>query len=67
MPRTAATITQADVARCIRAAKQAGAGAVEVQTDGRILILLEAPASPHQSFNGRLRKKPLEPEEEIVL
>lgn len=43
MPRTAARITQADVARAIRAAKQAGAGAVALQQDGTILILLKEP------------------------
>jgi hypothetical protein len=44
MPRRAARITQADVARTIRAARQAGAGAVEVRPDGCIVILLTAPA-----------------------
>jgi hypothetical protein len=43
MPRRPATITQADVARTIRAAKQAGAGAVEVRRDGTIIVLLNAP------------------------
>lgn len=42
--RRAATITQADVARAIRAAKQAGADAIEVRRDGTIVVLLkEAP------------------------
>lgn len=36
--RRPAIITQADVARAIRAAKQAGAGLVEVRPDGTILI-----------------------------
>ena len=39
MPRRPATITQADVARAIRAAKQAGAAEVEVR-DGKIIIRL---------------------------
>lgn len=43
MSRRAAIITQADVARTIRAAKQAGAEAVEVQPDGRIIVRLSAP------------------------
>jgi hypothetical protein len=43
MPRRAATVTQSDVARAIRAAKQAGAAAVDVQRDGTIRILLNAP------------------------
>lgn len=38
MPRRPAIITQADVARAIRAAKQAGAAEVEVQPDGKILV-----------------------------
>jgi hypothetical protein len=44
MPRRAAAITQADVARAIRAAKQAGASEVEVRPDGTLLIRL-VPAS----------------------
>lgn len=38
MPRTAATLTQADVARVIRAARQAGAREVEVRPDGTMLV-----------------------------
>jgi hypothetical protein len=46
MPRRAATITQADVARTIRAAKQAGAEYVEVRPDGTIFVgLKDAPIS----------------------
>jgi hypothetical protein len=45
MPRRPATVTQADVARALRAAKQTGAGAVEVRRDGSIVIHL-APPSP---------------------
>jgi hypothetical protein len=41
MPRRAATVTQADVARAIRAAKQAGAESVEVRPDGTIVVLLK--------------------------
>jgi hypothetical protein len=43
MPRIPARISQADVARAVRAAKQAGAGAVEVKPDGTILIRFDAP------------------------
>ncbi|MCQ0987517.1 hypothetical protein [Jiella marina] len=44
MPRTAATITQADVARTIRAAKQAGAVEVEIRPDGTMIVhLVEKP------------------------
>jgi hypothetical protein len=40
-------VTQADFARAIRAAKQAGAGAVELLPDGTIRIRLsETPLSP---------------------
>jgi hypothetical protein len=41
MARRAAIITQADVARAIRAAKQAGAESVEVRPDGTIVVLLK--------------------------
>jgi hypothetical protein len=40
MPRRPAAITQADVARAIRAAKKAGATAVEIKPDGRIIVQL---------------------------
>ena len=40
MPRRPATVTQAEIARAIRAAKQAGASAVQVSPDGNILVLL---------------------------
>lgn len=43
MSRRSAIITQADVARVIRAAKQAGASAVEVRPDGKILVLMHEP------------------------
>jgi len=49
MPRRPAAVTQADVARTIRAAKQAGAESVMVHADGRIEVVLKdtpAPASP---------------------
>ena len=40
MPRRPALITQADVARVIRAAQQCGAGAVEIKPDGTIRVAL---------------------------
>ncbi|WP_026784172.1 hypothetical protein [Pleomorphomonas koreensis] len=43
MSRGAANFRQSDVARCVRAAKQAGAAAVEVRPDGHILIVLQPP------------------------
>jgi hypothetical protein len=43
MPRRKATITQADIARAIRAAKQTGAAEVEVRVNehSKIVIRLE--------------------------
>jgi len=43
MPRRSAAFTQADVARAIRAAMQAGAESVEVRPDGTIVVLLRNP------------------------
>jgi hypothetical protein len=40
MSRSPARVTQADVARSIRAAMQSGAGGVEVRPDGTIFIHL---------------------------
>jgi len=40
MPRRGALITQADVARAIRAAKQAGADKVEIRPDGTIVVVI---------------------------
>lgn len=41
MPRRPAKFTQADVARAIRAAKQAGADSVEMRPNGTIVVLLK--------------------------
>jgi hypothetical protein len=60
MSRTPARITQADVARAIRAAKQAGAGSVRILLDGTIQIDLTA-------ASGEKTEKAVEPEREIVL
>ncbi len=57
MSRTPAKFTQADVARSIRAAKQAGAGSVELRPDGTILIRLA----------GNKKEISVEPEPEVVL
>lgn len=45
MPRRVATVSQADIARAIRAARQAGVDAVEVvQSNGTIVrVILNAP------------------------
>lgn len=58
MSRTPARLTQADVARAIRAAKQAGAGMVELLPDGTIRIRLDGSEKPAQ---------PVEPDQEVVL
>jgi hypothetical protein len=46
MPRRPAKVTQADIARAIRAAKAAGANAVTVDGEGVIRIALTASAAP---------------------
>ena len=46
MPRRPAKNTQADIARALRAAKEAGAGAVTIDTKGVIRIALEPSATP---------------------
>lgn len=38
MSRTPAKVTQADIARALRAARQAGGGVVEIKPDGTIVI-----------------------------
>ena len=51
MSRTAARFTQADVARSIRAAKQAGAGCIRLLPDGTIMIDLQAVHAGDNSNN----------------
>jgi hypothetical protein len=59
MSRRPAAITQADVARIIRAAKQAGAAEVEIQIgQQKVLVRLSSSTAPHQ---------PTDSEEEIIL
>jgi hypothetical protein len=59
MPRRPAQLTQADVARVLRAAKQAGAVEVVVKIgDQSLVVRLAASESP---------QKGLEPEGEIIL
>lgn len=60
MPRTPAHITQADVARTIRAAKQAGAAEVELRIGDSVMVIRMAPSTA-------LQPTALEPEGEIVL
>ncbi len=45
MPRRPAKVTQADIARAIRAAKEAGASAVTIDSEGVIRIALTASAA----------------------
>lgn len=64
MPRTAAKVTQADIARTVRAVAQARVKAVvEVAPDGTIRVLI--------GENARLQQDqpqiPIEQEEEVVL
>jgi hypothetical protein len=51
MPRRPAKVTQADIARAIRAAKETGAGEVSVDAEGIIRIALVAGAAPITSTN----------------
>jgi len=58
--RRPAAISQADIARTIRAAKQAGAAVVEVRINGQSSILIRFSSSTEPD-------RPLEGTEEIVL
>lgn len=51
MPRRPAKVTQAEIARAIRAAKAAGAGEVTVDGEGTIRIALVARAAPIKATN----------------
>jgi hypothetical protein len=65
MSHTPARFRQADIARTIRAAKQAGAGGVEVRRDGTIFVHLT-----HSQDRGKLPgavEKDLEPDGGAVL
>ncbi|MGJ4950029.1 hypothetical protein [Bradyrhizobium sp. HKCCYLS20291] len=46
MPRRPAKVTQADIARAIRAAKEAGANEVNIAADGTIRISLAPGPAP---------------------
>jgi hypothetical protein len=61
MSRTPSRITQADVARAIRAAQQTGAGSVEITPDGTIKINL-SPSSTDPE-----RRQAVAPTKVIVL
>ena len=60
MSRRPATITQADIARAVRAAKQTGAAEVEVRVGEQSSIVIRLNSSTGL-------EKPLEPIGEIVL
>jgi len=60
MSRRPATITQADIARAVRAAKQTGAAEVEVRVGEQSSIVIRLNSSTGL-------EKPLEPIWEIVL
>lgn len=63
MPRTPAKITQADIARALRAAEQAGARVIiEISAGGVIRFI---PVTHSSSLNGS--HAPIEPQKEIVL
>jgi diacylglycerol kinase family enzyme len=64
MPRTAAKVTQADIARTVRAVAQARVKAVvEVAADGTIRVLIGENAQRGQPAP----QMPVEQEEEVVL
>lgn len=52
MPRRPAKVTQADIARAIRAAREAGASAISVDADGVIRIALTSSVPPIRSTTG---------------
>ncbi|MHC6151510.1 hypothetical protein ACVSQB_06905 [Bradyrhizobium elkanii] len=52
MPRRPAKVTQADIARAIRAAKAAGASAVTVDAEGSIRIALAESAASIEPTGG---------------
>jgi hypothetical protein len=58
--RRPATITQADIARAVRAAKQAGAAEIEVRMGDQTAIVIRLNLSTGD-------EKRLEPTEEIIL
>jgi hypothetical protein len=59
MPRRSATITQADIARAIRAAKQTGATEVEVRIADQSSIIIRLSTDDDETR--------LEPGKEIIL
>ena len=60
MPRRPALVTPATIARAIRAARQCGAGSIEIKTDGTICIV------PSQQSTAS-DEVPVEPPARVVL
>jgi hypothetical protein len=56
MSRRPAAITQADIARVIRAAKQAGAAAVEVRVEEATIVVRLASSTGAETFLEENRK-----------
>jgi hypothetical protein len=61
MPRRPAKVTQADIARAIRAAKEAGASAITVDAEGTIRIALTSTEAPIKTINDHETWTPSEP------
>jgi len=59
--RRPALLTQAEIRRAVRGAKQAGAGCVEVRPDGTILVHLSPPTAAENA------EQPLDEERVIPL
>ena len=59
MPGSPASITQADIARAIRAAKKSGAAEVEIRIGNATIVIRIASSTSLE--------KPLEPKGEIIL
>ena len=59
MPRRPALLTQADIARAVRAAKQAGATEVEVKIGDASIVVRIAPSTGQETV--------LEQDKEIIL
>lgn len=56
MSRTPARVTQADVARAIRAAQQCGAGQVKIHSDGTITIEPQ-PKKPSEAQDNKIAER----------
>ena len=67
MPRRPAVITQADVARAIRAAQQTGAAGVEIHPDGTIFIRTKESGSPKLAGNGEPAENDIDETEPSIL